>query len=149
MNVDIKDKKENQLLHRTEVRAELVYSGKTPSKEEVKKFISGKLSSDPELTVVKKVETVFGLEKANVLVYVYKGKEKLKKVEPKPGKKKKGEKPKAKEEKKKPEEKKEEKKEAGEEKEKKEDKAEEKGKEPEKKEEVKEEKKEGPKEEGK
>ena len=100
MNLEIKSKTENPLLHRIEVKAELNFTGSTPSKEDVKKQIAEKAASKPELTIVKKIETIFGLEKANVLAYVYKDKDNMKKIEPKEGKKKKGDKPKAKEEKK-------------------------------------------------
>tara|TARA_Y100000310_G_scaffold102154_1_gene100333 strand:+ start:1308 stop:1703 length:396 start_codon:yes stop_codon:yes gene_type:complete len=104
MNLEIKSKTENPLLHRIEVRAELNFTGSTPSKEAVKKQIAEKTASKPELTIIKEIKTAFGLEKANALAYVYKDEENMKKIEPKEGKKKKGDKPKTKEEKK-PEEK--------------------------------------------
>ncbi|MDP7141294.1 MAG: hypothetical protein QF362_00940 [Candidatus Woesearchaeota archaeon] len=103
MNLEIKSKTENPLLHRIEVRAELNFTGSTPSKEAVKKQIAEKTASKPELTIIKEIKTAFGLEKASVLAYVYKDEENMKKIEPKEGKKKKGEGKKPKEEKKEPE----------------------------------------------
>jgi len=102
MKLDVKEKRENPLLHRTEIKAGLAYTGKTPSREDVKKLVADKLGSEPELTIIKKIETVFGFERGTVYAYVYKDKEQQKRIEPVKKAKKKKEKP-AKEEAKKPE----------------------------------------------
>jgi len=111
MKLDVKEKRENPLLHRTEIKAGLAYTGKTPSREDVKKLVADKLGSEPELTIIKKIETVFGFERGTVYAYVYKDKEQQKRIEPVKKAKKKKEKP-AKEEAKKPEKKEEKPKEA-------------------------------------
>ena len=90
MEITITSKQEKPLLSRTEIIADIMFDAATPKKEEIRQKISASLKSDLNLTVVKKVETVFGQKKAGVLVFVYKNEKDMKNIEPKQKGKKKG-----------------------------------------------------------
>lgn len=82
MNINIESKKENALLSRTEIKADLTYEGVTPSRIELKKKITAILGAKEELVVIKKIEVAYGFQKAVVTAYVYKTKQELDKLEP-------------------------------------------------------------------
>lgn len=108
MKLEIKNKKENPLLHRTEIKALLTWEGATPSNEKVKKEIASQLKADEKLVIVKHIYTKFGTTTADVLAYLYEDQESMKTIEfLKPSAEKKEEKP-AEEKAEKPAEKKEE-----------------------------------------
>jgi microtubule-associated protein 1 len=83
MEVKILDKKDEGLLSRTSIKADVTFKGVTPSKEELKKQIASLLKADEKLVVVKNVRTFFGKEEAEVAAYQYESEEDLKKIEPK------------------------------------------------------------------
>lgn len=87
--VKILEKKESPLLNRTEVSAEIVYSGATPKNEEVKAKIASALSQKENLVVIKSIYTSFGHTKAKVSAYVYANEKEMAKIEPKKKEKKK------------------------------------------------------------
>lgn len=83
MEYNIKEKKENALLSRTELSIEIKHSGSAnPSYENIKKEIASKLKADEKLIVIKHVYPAFGEGKSDVIAYVYKDETSLKKTEP-------------------------------------------------------------------
>jgi len=89
--MNILEKKSNPLLSRTEIKAEIEYTGVTPSNEEVKQQLTKNLSANAELIVVKQIISVFGEGKSSVSAYLYENKEAMARIErakkkkPKPG----------------------------------------------------------------
>ncbi|MCL5100744.1 MAG: hypothetical protein M1122_02215 [Candidatus Marsarchaeota archaeon] len=65
---------ENKLIGRREISIFLSYEGKTPSRDEIKEGVCKKLSLDPEITDVVKVDQLYGSMASNVKVYCYKDK---------------------------------------------------------------------------
>ena len=88
MELEITEKKEEPLLSRIKIKAEIDFDNVTPSKEELKSRIASSLNASENLIVVKNIYTKFGEKKANALAYCYKSEEDIKKIEPKPKKKK-------------------------------------------------------------
>jgi len=74
-------KKENPLLHRTEVSAILCFEGATPSNPDVKKKLGEKVGVDANFCIVKHVYTRFGETCADVLMFAYDSKENMMKIE--------------------------------------------------------------------
>ena len=91
MNITIINKKENPLLSRTEIKAELIFESATPSRDEFKKAIAAQLKTDEKLTIVKNIYTRFGESKADALIYIYLSKEEMEKIEPRKKEKRKSE----------------------------------------------------------
>ncbi len=84
MDLKIINKKENDLLSRIEIKAAAEFFNEpTPKKEDIKKKIVSMEKADEKLVVVKNISTDFGAAKANVLIYIYKTEDDLKKIEPK------------------------------------------------------------------
>ncbi len=83
MELNISHKKENPLLNRMEIDSEVVYDAVTPNYNELLDSLSSKLNKPRELIVIKKVKTLFGEKKADVLAYLYHDAESLTKIEPK------------------------------------------------------------------
>lgn len=82
MNVDIKSKTDNQLLGRKEVEAEVSYSGATPSRNDLKQAVCGKVGANPDMSVLRDVQTTYGKQMAKVVLHTYAKMEKLMEVEP-------------------------------------------------------------------
>ena len=88
LNIEIKDKKENILLSRIEVEADLSFEkGATPSAEDIKKELSKALEVEADLIAIKKIDGSFGNTQAKVVAYQYLSKDDLKNIEPKEKKK--------------------------------------------------------------
>lgn len=83
MEIKIITEKENKLFGRKEFDLELE-SNSHPSREEVKKLISEKLSSPEENIVVKKIDSKFGSNTFLIRTFVYNSEEEKNKTEPKP-----------------------------------------------------------------
>ena len=81
MNFEIKEKKENSLLERTEVDAIVSFDGPTPSIQQMRDIVVQKLGCNPDLTVIRKVESSFGMQQVSVRVHIYKSPEKMKTIE--------------------------------------------------------------------
>jgi len=81
MELKIISKKEDPLLLRTKVEAELTFDKVTPSREEVKTKLAAEMGKDGKLIVVKWIYTARGLKKAKNLSYVYDNEESLKRIE--------------------------------------------------------------------
>jgi ribosomal protein S24E len=88
MELSIKNDRENKLLERREIRASAVYDGKTPTREEIKESISKKLSLNPELVEIVKIDQIYGLKSSAVTAYCYTSKEALERYKRKRGAKK-------------------------------------------------------------
>ena len=91
MELKIIEKKEKPLLLRTEIIAEILFKGKTPSKEEIKKGIVKEVKTNEDLVIIKKIRTYFGLGKVNITAYIYSNKSDVEKTEPKKKERKKAE----------------------------------------------------------
>jgi len=83
MNVKILEQKQEPLLSRTVITADLTFEGATPSKEEVKKVIASQTKADEKLLIIKKITTRYGSTKAQASAYLYDSEEEMKKIEPK------------------------------------------------------------------
>lgn len=83
MEFEIKEKKENNLLERTEVDAILSFSGATPAITQMRETVVQKLGCNPDLMVIRKVEPGFGEQSVTLRVHVYKSPAQLKKIEEK------------------------------------------------------------------
>ena len=71
MELKITSKKEEPLLSRTRVEAELVFEKATPSNEEIRIKLAQSLGKDEKLVVIKNVHTSYGLKKAKSTSYAY------------------------------------------------------------------------------
>ncbi|MDE1855960.1 MAG: 30S ribosomal protein S24e, partial [Candidatus Micrarchaeota archaeon] len=60
MNIKVDNEKDNKLLGRKEISFTISHKGQTPKKEEVKVEICKKLNLNPELTVVVKINPIYG-----------------------------------------------------------------------------------------
>jgi len=82
IDIIVKKDIENKLLARREILCDAVYSESTPSRERIKEEVVKKLNLDPKLTVVAKINQLYGITKSEVSIYSYKNEEAMK-IEPK------------------------------------------------------------------
>ncbi len=82
MEVNIVERRDNPLLSREEVRLE-IKSESTPSRTEVRNYVSASLGADPSLTVVKKIWGRAGDRTFYAEVFIYKDERVMRAVEPK------------------------------------------------------------------
>jgi small subunit ribosomal protein S24e len=61
MDIDIVDREENPMLHRTDVRFEVVHDEATPSRLSVRDSLAAKLNKDSDEVVVHELDTKFGM----------------------------------------------------------------------------------------
>jgi len=80
MELKILDKKEEPLLSRTRIEAEVVFENATPSGQEIKSNLAKTIGKDEKLIDVKSIYTVYGLKKAKILFYAYENEEILKRI---------------------------------------------------------------------
>ena len=81
MKLEIKIKKDNPLLNRMEILAEIEHENEpTPTRESIKESLALKLDVEKDLIVIKKLDSQFG-PRTNCEAVVYKNKEDLKKTE--------------------------------------------------------------------
>ncbi len=83
MKAEILDKKENPLLRRTEIIADLEYDGATVSRKQLQEELAKKLKVEPELVAIRHIYPAFGDRKAEAVVHVYQSKEDVDKIESK------------------------------------------------------------------
>ena len=81
MKMHIVEEKEDKLLHRKEVLLKADYEKQTPTKDEINKELINVLKSNAEVIKLDVVKQRYGERSADVIAYVYKDKESLKKVE--------------------------------------------------------------------
>ena len=91
MDLKILSKKEEPLLSRTIVEAEVSFDKATPSKSEIKNALAKSLGKDEKLIVVKGLYSGYGVRKAKNVSYVYENEDVMKSIEPRPKKPKAGE----------------------------------------------------------
>ena len=84
MDLKILSKKEEPLLSRTIVEAEVSFDKATPSKSEIKSALAKSLGKDEKLIVVKGLYSGYGVRKAKNVSYAYENEEIMKSIEPKP-----------------------------------------------------------------
>jgi ribosomal protein S24E len=84
MELKILDKKEEPLLFRTKIEAEITFDKATPSKSDIKSTIAKDLSKDVKLIVVKKIDTKYGFKTAKNVSYAYENEKAMKQIEPQP-----------------------------------------------------------------
>jgi len=71
MDIDIVDETENPMLHRTDVRFEMVHEDATPSRLSVRDSLAAKLNKEAEEVVVHELDTKFGMRKTVGYAKVY------------------------------------------------------------------------------
>jgi small subunit ribosomal protein S24e len=71
MDIEIVSQEENPMLHRTDVRFELVHEDATPSRLSVRDSLAAKLNKDSKEVVVRKLDTKFGMRKTVGSARVY------------------------------------------------------------------------------
>jgi small subunit ribosomal protein S24e len=71
MEVDIIAEEENPMLHRTDVRFEIVHEEATPSRLSVRDSLAAKLNKDSAEVVIHKLDTKFGMRKTVGYAKVY------------------------------------------------------------------------------
>ncbi|MBR9683164.1 30S ribosomal protein S24e, partial [Candidatus Woesearchaeota archaeon] len=81
MKLEIKNKKENKLLGRTEVTGTLTFEGATPSNVVVKDALVAELSADKDLLIIKNIHSRFSSQVADFLAFVYDTAEAMEKIE--------------------------------------------------------------------
>lgn len=78
----ILEKKQLELLPRTELIAEIEHIGKsTPSKESIKEVIANELKADKDTIMIKSIRSNFGETKSRVIANIYKDKDSLTRLE--------------------------------------------------------------------
>ena len=81
MDLKILNKKDNPLLHRLELEAELTATGPTPSNKDVAKELSKQTKANENLIIIKHIYSRFGTNQSDVLAYIYNDEERMKEIE--------------------------------------------------------------------
>lgn len=81
--IDIAEKKEEPLLSRTMVMANMDFEKSTPSYAETASLLASSLKADEKLIAIRHVYTQFGSKKARIIAYIYADEGKKQSVEPK------------------------------------------------------------------
>ncbi len=92
MEIIIKDKKENDLLERTEILA-IIKSEITPRMQDATKALAEYLRADAGLVIIRRMKGKFGRKEFEVEACIYESREAMQKIEPKPKVKKQEERP--------------------------------------------------------
>jgi len=83
MEVEITSKYENKLLGRTEVRFKATHvGGKTPSRDEVRDALAGKLGAKKDALIIDELNTTFGKAETGGYAKLYASVDAAKKLEP-------------------------------------------------------------------
>ncbi|MBT4651637.1 hypothetical protein HOC13_03900 [Candidatus Woesearchaeota archaeon] len=81
MELEIKEKQENKLLNRLEVKGTLTFEGATPSNEQIRDSLASTLNKDKELIIMKHIYSKFSYQEAEFLAFVYDNQEARDKTE--------------------------------------------------------------------
>jgi small subunit ribosomal protein S24e len=81
MEIDIISEDENPMLHRTDVRFEIVHDDATPSRLSVRDSLAAKLNKDSAEVVVHELDTKFGMRKTVGYAKVYETPEHTQEIE--------------------------------------------------------------------
>lgn len=87
MKIDIKDKKKNELLHRTEIHGHITFAKATPNRNEVRAEVAKQLSVDAGVVVMKGIIGSFGGGSAEFDAFAYDSADALNKIETQKGQK--------------------------------------------------------------
>ena len=71
MDIDILSEEENPMLHRTDVRFQIVHEEATPSRLSVRDSLAAKLNKDSGEVVVHRLDTKYGMRKTIGYAKVY------------------------------------------------------------------------------
>lgn len=71
MDIDIISEEENPMLHRTDVRFEIVHDEATPARLQVRDSLAAKLDKGADEVVVQELNTKFGMRKTVGYAKVY------------------------------------------------------------------------------
>jgi small subunit ribosomal protein S24e len=71
MEIDIISEEENPMLHRTDVRFEIVHEDASPSRLSVRDSLAAKLDKDSDEVVVHELDTKFGMRKTVGYAKIY------------------------------------------------------------------------------
>ncbi|QLG61171.1 30S ribosomal protein S24e [Halorarum salinum] len=71
MDIDIISEEENPMLHRTDVRFEIVHEDATPARLQVRDSLAAKLDKDAAEVVVHELNTKFGMRRTVGYAKVY------------------------------------------------------------------------------
>lgn len=83
LNIEITEEKKNPLIERTELTFRIDHFGDgTPNRLEVKKKIAALQGSDEKLTIIKKLDTYFGVSHTIGKAYIYNDAKELHYYEP-------------------------------------------------------------------
>lgn len=81
MGITITKQQDNVLLDRKEVMGVMMFEGSTPSNKILTEELAKKFNTDAPLVVVKKINNVFSLQKAEFIAVVYQTEAARKKAE--------------------------------------------------------------------
>lgn len=81
MNIEITKKEHEPMMKRIYFEGKIIFEGKTPSRIEMKKELCSKLSSKDNMTIIRKIITDYGSERALLNGYVYEDDAVMKKIE--------------------------------------------------------------------
>ena len=81
MDIDIIDEDENPMLHRTDVKFEMIHEEATPSRLSVRDSLAAKLNKDAEEVVIRSLDTKYGMRKTVGHAKVYESPEHAQDVE--------------------------------------------------------------------
>ena len=71
MDIEVVSEEENPMLHRRDVRFEVVHDEASPSRLSVRDSLAAKLNKDAEEVVVHSIDTKFGMRKSMGYAKVY------------------------------------------------------------------------------
>jgi len=83
MKVVINNKKENTLLHRTEIEGKVVFEGATPTRDQLRQEVAKQINSKPDLVVSKNIISNYGGGNATFTAFAYESTEYLQRIETK------------------------------------------------------------------
>ena len=83
VQLNVTAKKEEPMLSRTMIKAELEFDKSTPSYAEVTSLVASSLKADEKLIAIRHIYNSFGARKAEVTAYVYSDEAKKHLIEPK------------------------------------------------------------------
>ncbi|WP_101294121.1 30S ribosomal protein S24e [Halegenticoccus soli] len=81
MDIEIIEEEENPMLHRSDVRFEIVHDDATPSRLQVRDSLAAKLNKASDEVVVHELDTKFGMRKTVGYAKVYESSEFARDVE--------------------------------------------------------------------
>ncbi|WP_257300958.1 30S ribosomal protein S24e [Haloarchaeobius sp. FL176] len=81
MDIDILSEEENPMLHRTDVKFEMVHEEATPSRLSVRDSLAAMLNKDADEVVIRTLDTKFGMRKTVGHAKVYDTAERARDVE--------------------------------------------------------------------